>query len=115
VNWGPATLTPADYWVTFVSNQSLWGNWAGYSNSIVQNCVNSFTETTNVSLVQKFCSAAQKEIYNDVPYAWLGVSDLWLPSGGSLVWKTDSIHSFLVDPVFTGQTTEPIFNTVTFA
>ncbi len=41
--WGPATLTPADYWVTFVSNTSLWGNWPGYSNPTVQACVNAFT------------------------------------------------------------------------
>jgi peptide/nickel transport system substrate-binding protein len=113
--WGPATLTPADYWVTFVNNQSLWGNWAGYSNPTVQACVNSFTSTTNTSLIQNLCTKAQAQIYNDAPYAWIGVTKLWLPEGGSIVWKTGVVTGFEADPVWDGQTTEPIFNTVTFA
>ena len=40
--WGPAALTPADYWQTFVSNQSTYGNYAVYSNPTVQTCVNAF-------------------------------------------------------------------------
>jgi peptide/nickel transport system substrate-binding protein len=112
--WGPATLTPADYWVTFVNNQSLWGDWAGYSNPTVQACVNSFTQTTNVGQIQSLCTAAQKQIYNDAPYAWIGITHLWLPEGGSLVWKNGVVKSFLVDPVWDGQSTDPIFNTVTF-
>jgi ABC-type transport system substrate-binding protein len=112
--WGPATLTPADYWVTFVSNTSLWGNWPGYSNPVVQQCVNAFTQTNDVSKIQQLCTAAQKQIYDDAPYAWLGTFGLWLPPGGSLVWKTGEVKSFLVDPVWTGESTAPIFNTITF-
>ena len=41
--WGPATLSPADYWVTFVSNKSTWGNYAEYYDPVVQKCVDSFT------------------------------------------------------------------------
>jgi peptide/nickel transport system substrate-binding protein len=112
--WGPATLTPADYWVTFVSNTSLWGNWPGYSNPTVQACVNAFTSTSNITEIQQLCKAAQAVIYTDAPYAWLGTFSYWLPYGGSLVWKAGVVKSFLVDPVWTGQSTEPIFNTVTF-
>jgi peptide/nickel transport system substrate-binding protein len=112
--WGPATLTPADYWVTFVSNSSLWGNWPGYSNPTVQACVNAFTSTANITEIQSLCAAAQKVIYDQAPYAWLGTFSLWLPYGGSLVWKTGVVNSFYVDPVWTGESTEPIFNTVTF-
>lgn len=112
--WGPATVTPADYWVTFVNNQSLWGNWAGYSNPTVQACVNAFTSTTNVTQIQNLCTAAQKQIYQDVPYDWIGVNKLWLPEGGSLVWKSSVVKGFFADPVWDGQTTDPIFNTVTF-
>jgi peptide/nickel transport system substrate-binding protein len=113
--WGPATLTPADYWVTFVSGTSVWGNWAGYSNPIVQKCVNAFTSTTNVTLIQSLCAAAQKQIYQDAPYAWIGTFGLWGVAGGSIAWKTSVIKSFYVDPVWTGQTTDPFFNTVIFA
>ena len=112
--WGPATLTPADYWVTFVSNTSLWGNWPGYSNPTVQACVNAFTNTNSISTIQSLCTAAQKVIYDQAPYAWLGTFSLWLPYGGSLVWKTGVVSHFYVDPVWTGESTEPIFNTVTF-
>lgn len=110
--WAPDLYTPLDAWVTFVSNESLSGNWAGYYNPIVQNCVNEFTSTTNTSAIQAACQAAQEQIYNDAPYGWLGVIHPWLPSGGSIVWKTGVIKSFLVDPTFTGSLVEPILNTV---
>ena len=113
--WGPATLTPADYWVTFVSNQSLWGNYATYYNPVVQKAINAFfTSSTDTSYMQSVVKDAQAQIYQDAPYAWLGTFGLWLPSGGSLVWKTGVVTGFLVDPVWTGQATAPIFNTVTF-
>ncbi len=113
-SWGPATLTPADYWVTFVSNTSLWGNFAVYSNPVVQQCVDSFTNGASVGQIQTLCTAAQLQIYKDVPYDWAGIFKLWLPTSGSIVWKAGVVKSFLVDPVWAGQTTEPIFNTVTF-
>jgi len=113
--WGPATVTPTDYWVTFVSNQSVWGNYAAYYNPVVQKAVNAFfTNSSNPAYLQSLVAAAQAQIYQDAPYAWLGTFGLWLPWGGSIVWKTGVINSFLVDPVWTGQATEPIFNTVTF-
>ncbi|MFI5450314.1 MAG: ABC transporter substrate-binding protein [Candidatus Bathyarchaeia archaeon] len=110
--WAPNLYTPLDAWVTFVSNTSLSGNWAGYYNPKVQNCVNEFTSTTNITLAQAACQQAQQQIYNDAPYGWLGVIHPWLPAGGSLVWKTGTIKSFLVDPTFTGDLVEPILNTV---
>lgn len=113
--WSPATLTPADYWVTFVNNGSSWGNWPGYSNPKAQACVNAFTSTTDVATIQGLCTTAQQQIYNDAPYAWIGTFKLWLPPGGSLVWNHNNVLGFLVDPVYNGQSTEPIFNTVTFA
>jgi peptide/nickel transport system substrate-binding protein len=113
--WSPATLTPADYWVTFVSNSSTWGNWPAYGNPTVQKCVNSFTSTADTSMIKSLCQAAQLQIYNDAPYAWIGTFKAWLPPGGSEVWNHNVVLGFLVDPVFNGQNTGPIFNTVTFA
>ncbi len=112
--YGPATVTPVDYWISFVSNSSLWGNWAGYSRPAVEKCVSALTSDSNTSSVQALCETAQAQIYNDAPYAWLGTFGLWEPSGGSLVWKSSVIKSSS-DPVWTGQTTAPIFNTVIFA
>jgi ABC-type transport system substrate-binding protein len=113
ISWAPATATPADYWVTFVNNASSWGNQAGYSSPQVQPCVNAFTASSNVTYIQSLCKVAQKQIYDDAPYAWLGTMKLWY-GGGSLVWDKSVVKSFLLDPVWSGQTPAPIFNTVTF-
>jgi len=111
--WAPAALTPADYWIGFVNNASLWGNWAGYANPTVQACVNAFTSSPNASHIQSVCTTAQGQIYNDAPYAWIGFPGLWYESG-SFVWQTGVIKSFYLDPVWNGMTTTPIINTVTF-
>lgn len=113
-SWAPGTLTPADYWLTFVSNQSLTGNSAIYSNPTVEAAVNAFLTSQNTTYIQSLVSAAQQQIYDDAPYAWLGVSTLWV-SSGSLVWQKSVISSFLVDPVWSGADTIPIFNTVILA
>ena len=112
-DWAPATLTPADYWVSFVSNQSFLGNYAIYSNPTVQACVNSFTSTSSVTEIQALCTPAQAQIYSDAPYAWLGVNRLWYVDG-SLVWQKNVVQSFYVDQVWGGQDLAPMFNTVTF-
>jgi peptide/nickel transport system substrate-binding protein len=111
--WAPSALTPADNWVSFMSNVSGWGNWAGYSTPDVQACINAFTSSANVSYIQNLCKVAQAEIYNDAPYAWIGFYKLWY-SSGSLVWQTGVVKGFLLDPVWGGIDTMPIINTVTF-
>jgi peptide/nickel transport system substrate-binding protein len=111
----PFALTPADYWVTFVSNTSVFGNYAGYYNPVVQKCASAFTSSNNVSYIQSLCAPAQAQIYKDAPYYWAGIDNLWVPSGGSTVWSNKVVSGFLLDPTFGGQSTVPIFNTVTFA
>jgi len=110
--YAPNLPTPADAWFSFVNNATI--NWADYSNPVVQKCVNSFTNTGNLTQILNLCTAAQKQIYNDVPYVWVGVLHPWLPAGGSIVWKTGTIKGFMVDPAFTGAAVGPILNTVTF-
>jgi len=112
-DWAPATLTPADYWLSFVNNGSSWGDQAGYARPDVQACINAFTSTESVPQIQSLCKTAQQQIYDDAPYAWLGIMKLWF-AGGSLVWNKNVVKGFLVDPVWSGQTGAAIFNTVTF-
>lgn len=112
-SWSPAALTPADYWIGFVNNGSVWGNWAGYSNPKVQACVDAFTTSSNATNIQALCTLAQGQIYSDAPYAWIGFPGLWYASG-SFVWKTGVVKNFYLDPVWNGMTTTPILNTVTF-
>ena len=99
--------------MSFVSNESFFGNFANYYNPTVQSCVNAFTSTTDVGQIQTLCTAAQTQINNDAPYAWLGVLRLW-NIDGSLVWQKGVVSSFALDPVFSGETTIPMINTVTF-
>ena len=112
--WSPYALTPADYWVTFVSGESVYGNVASYSNPIVQKCVDAFTSSADVTAIQNVCTQAQAQIYNDAPYAYIGLSKLWSPGGGSLVWNKNVIKGFLADPLATGEDNDPFINTVTF-
>jgi len=111
--WAPSALTPVDNWISFMSNTSAWGNWAGYTSPSVQACVSAFTSSASVSYIQNLCKVAQGQIYNDAPYAWIGYYGLWY-SSGSLVWKNGVIKGFLLDPVWGGIDTMPIINTVTF-
>ena len=112
--WAPATLTPLENWVDFVSSGSLWGNWAGYSSPVVQEAIATFTSSTDTAAIQSAVKNAQTQVYNDAPYIWLGTHSLWGPAGGSLVWKPSIIAGFMTDPLWTGQSSSPLINTVTF-
>ena len=111
--WSPNAMTPADYWVTFVSNRSAFGNWAIYSNPTVEAGINAFLDSSNVTYIQSMVARAQAQVYKDAPYAWLGTSRLW-DVAGSIAWQKGVVSGFYMDPVWGGQTTAPVFNTVTF-
>jgi peptide/nickel transport system substrate-binding protein len=112
-DFAPGTLSPADYWLSFVSNESLVGNQAIYYNPVVQACDNSFVSTAPLSQVEALCTAAQKQIYDDAPYAWVGTLGLW-DGAGSIVYNKDVIKSVGYDPLWDGLSTVPLFNMVQF-
>jgi peptide/nickel transport system substrate-binding protein len=109
-----ADVDPAGAWVELVSCNSLFGNWAIYCNPTVQQFVNALISSSNVTQLMSMAVAAQKQVYDDAPYAWISEMGLWGNGGGSLVWKTGEISGFYLDPAYNGQNTIPIFNTVTF-
>jgi len=111
--FAPAADTPADAWLLFVNNATSSNNWAIYSNPIVQKCVDGFTSISNTTQLLNLCTAAYTQVYNDAPYIWLGTIKPFFGSG-SLVWQKSVVSSFYVDPVFSGQSSTAIFNTVTF-
>jgi ABC-type transport system substrate-binding protein len=108
-----AAVTPVDPWVAMTSNRSTFGNYAVYTNPVVERAINAFLTSENTTYIQSQVSLAQAQIYNDAPYAWIGVPRLW-DFGGSLVWQKGVISGFYLDPSWNGQNDAPIFNTVTF-
>lgn len=110
----PNGLTPADNWVAYVSNTSVWGNFAAYNKPVVQACVDTLVGSANITAIQAVCEKAQLQINADAPYVWIGVSTLWY-GDGSLVWNSHVINGFEADPIWSGQDTAPILNTITWA
>jgi ABC-type transport system substrate-binding protein len=111
--FAPGAPTPADAWVLFVNQYTPANNDAIYANPTVQKCVDAWTATGDVTLLTNLCTAAQKQVYDDAPYLWLGTVKLAY-GGGSLVWDNTVVKSLLLDPLFTSYSEMPIFNTVTF-
>ena len=111
--FAPDEPTPADSLLTWVSNETSANNWAIYYNPTVQTCIDDLTNGTPQSQLVTACTAAQAQISNDAPYVWLGSVKLFF-GGGSIVYNNHIIKSFLADPVFSGQSSTAIFNTVQF-
>lgn len=111
--FAPAAPDPADAWLLFVNNQTASNNWALYSNPTVQTCVNDWTNGASNSTLISDCTAAQQQVYNDAPYMFLGTLKLVF-GAGSIVWKTSVVKSMLLDPVYTGQSSTALFNTIQF-
>ncbi len=111
--FAPDEPTPADSLLTWVSNETSANNWAIYSNPTVQKCIDDLTNGASQSTLISDCTAAQQTITNQAPYIWLGSVKLFF-GGGSIVYNNNVIKSFLPDPVFSGQSSTAILNTVEF-
>ncbi|MGA2665404.1 MAG: ABC transporter substrate-binding protein [Nitrososphaerales archaeon] len=111
--FAPDEPTPADSWLTWVSDLTSANNFAIYSNPTVQICVNDLTNGTPEAALVTACTAAQAQVSHDAPYIWLGSVKLFF-GGGSIVYNNQVVKSFLGDPVFSGQSDAAIFNTVQF-
>ncbi len=112
-DWSPSFLTPVDFWVDFVSNQSPYGNTALINNTVTQACVNSFLNGSSTAQVQTLCTAAQAWINQNAPYAWFASCKLFY-CDSSIAWQKSVIKSVYFDPLWDGDNREPLFNTVTF-
>jgi len=112
--YGPDYLGAPDYWLGFVSNSSVWGNWAVYDNPQVDRDVALLANSANQTLVVSALADAQQHIYDDAPYAWLGTYRLF-GIDGSVVWNKNVVQSMLFDPNYGGTDTAPLINTIVFA
>lgn len=111
--YSPDFVSPADYWVSFVSSYSLWGNQAIYQNPIVDQGVAMMSQTNNETQIISALAKAQQQIYVDAPYVWLGETHL-LVIDGSYVWNKNIISYMYYDPNYQGVTDVPPFNTIVF-
>jgi peptide/nickel transport system substrate-binding protein len=112
--YGPSgILVPSDPWVTFTTAHG-GGNWASYNNTAVTNEIYSFFRSNNISYIQSQLKLAQQQIYNDAPYAWVGVFTLAAGGDATLVWNNHVVSSFWFDPSWSGVSDLPMLNTITF-
>jgi len=115
VAYAPDFVAPSDYWVAFVCNCSIWGNQAIYSNPIVDQGVALMSQTNDETKIVEGLTSAQKQIYDDAPYVWLGETHLLLIDA-SYVWNKAVItHVLSFDPNLEGVCDIPPFNTYVFA
>lgn len=112
--WGPSGLSPTDYWTSLVSSYSLWGNYAAYSDPVVDKGVLMLSQSGNVDEILSTLKVAQQKVYDDTPFAWIGTTKLWL-GDGSVVWDKTLIKQVYFDPCYTGLNAAPLFNTIVFA
>jgi len=107
----PDYLAPTDYWTSFVTNASNWGNWEIYDNPIVDQAVTLLSHSNNQTAVLQQLKLAQQQIYNDAPVAWLFDAKLIL-TGGAYVYNKQYIGGFYSDPNLGGVTQPPVLNTI---
>jgi peptide/nickel transport system substrate-binding protein len=111
-DYGQLTETPIDDWVTFASsagfNPSLW------ASPNINELLSAMTNGSSTAVVQSIEGTIESQMYNQVPYIWLGIPQLMLVDG-SLAYKTSVIKSFYIDPSWTGANMGPVFNTIVFA
>ena len=111
--WGfaPDYLAPTDFWGSFVTSFSLWGNGGAYSNPIVDKDVRLLGETNNQTAIIEALTQAQAIIASDTPIAWIAACNLALLTG-SYAWPANLISQAYLDPNLSGVTEPPILNTI---
>jgi len=110
-NAQPVFLSPADYWTDFVSDLSPVSNTAIYSTPITEACQHSFFNASSIATTQSICARAQAQIYKDAPY-WGWGSTKYVAGDSSPAWDKNVVQSGYMDPIYSGISTIPIFNTI---
>jgi peptide/nickel transport system substrate-binding protein len=113
IGWAPGFIYPLDYWGSFVCNCSVGGNEAIYSNPIVNNAIDLFTQTNNMTQLLAAMAKAEQQLYNDAPVAWISSSTLLFGSG-SYVWNKNIISGMYFDQNYAALDEVPLINTITF-
>ncbi len=111
-SYGQVENTPVDNWATFVTPYGF--NLAGWSTNDTIALTQALQGGSgNHTYILQLAQKAQGEVCNQAPYIWIGVFKLVL-GDGSVAYKKSVINNFYFDPMWSGATVPPIFNTVTF-
>jgi peptide/nickel transport system substrate-binding protein len=110
-SYGQVENVPADNWITFVTYHGF--NLAFWQTNATDALANALTTSNNQTLINSLLAQAQKDVYEQAPYIWIGVFQL-VVGDGSVAYKHSVINSFYFDPMWSGANTAPIFNTITF-
>ncbi|MCS4540282.1 MAG: ABC transporter substrate-binding protein [Thaumarchaeota archaeon] len=111
--WGfaPNFLSPTDFWTSFVTSFSLWGNGGGYSNPTVDNNVRLMSQTSDEARILQALTEAQRIVADEAPMAWVAACQLALLTG-SYAWQKNLIAGGFLDPNLSGVTEPPLLNTI---
>jgi peptide/nickel transport system substrate-binding protein len=109
--YAPDFISPADFFTSFVSQYSIYSNYAIYDDPAIDTAINLVTQTTNQSQLLQAFTVAQQKVYNAAPYAWLFVAQLPLIDGTD-VYNTKVVSNFYMDPNLFGVSDIPVINTV---
>ncbi len=111
-SYGQVENTPVDNWATFVTPYGF--NLAGWSTPDTIALTQALQGgSDNMTYILQLAQKAQGEVYAQAPYIWIGVFKLVL-GDGSVAYDKSTVKSFYFDPMWSGATVPPIFNTVTF-
>ncbi len=86
----------------------------GTPRSPLQNFVNGKFVDASDGRTSDVIDPSTGEVYAQAPYIWIGVFKLVL-GDGSVAYDKNVVKSFYFDPMWSGATVPPLFNTVTFA
>ena len=107
----PDYLAPTDYWTVFASGSSAYGNLAVYDSPAVDSAVALMAHSNDMTSIVSSLTVAQKQVYDDAPYAWLFGEKL-LSVDGTWVWNSNVIKGMYMVPDVTGVNDLPLLNTI---
>jgi ABC-type oligopeptide transport system substrate-binding subunit len=107
----PDYISPTDYLGQFTTNQSSYGNFALYNTNPTYEALHTFISTNNSTQLMNSMIAAERQLYNDAPYAYLFLPTLYLV-GGSYVFNTQIVHHAYIEPNLFGESDLILLNTI---
>jgi ABC-type transport system substrate-binding protein len=109
--YSPDFISPANFLGQFTTSQSNMGNFALYSSDATNDALKVLLSSNDPVARKDAMTKAYQQVYDDAPYLWLFLCKI--PDiDGSIVYRTQVVKSYSLDPELFGSTDLPILNTV---